>query len=204
MAICRSLAGLMGGKLELQSEAGRGSTFRFTVRLALAQERAAPSGRAPGRILPSSKSLRILLAEDNPVNQKVAGRLLERMGHRVDIAPDGEQAVAAAMRGAYDLVLMDCQMPRMDGYTAARAIRQAGPAAGPADPGRSVPIAAMTANATPEARRRCLDAGMDYFLSKPVAPALLYDLIEKIVAAIPPADAPCHPGIAPAELPLCQ
>ena len=100
-------------------------------------------------------------------------RLLERMGHRVDIAPDGQEAVAAVTSYAYDLVLMDCQMPRMDGYAATRAIRQL-------DPSRLIPIVAMTASATPEAQRRCREAGMDDFLTKPVVAVRLYDLIEKI------------------------
>jgi len=180
LTICRSLVVLMGGELELESETGRGSTFSFAVRLALAADLPARAGTARGRIPQSSRSLRILLAEDNVINQKVAVRLLERMGHRVDIAPDGQDAVAAATRSAYDLVLMDCQMPRMDGYAATRAIRQL-------DPSRLIPIVAMTASATPEAQRRCREAGMDDFLTKPVVAARLYALIEKIAAEHPAA-----------------
>jgi signal transduction histidine kinase/ActR/RegA family two-component response regulator len=180
LAICRSLVSLMGGKLELESQAGCGSTFSFTARLALAPDLPAPVSAAPDRIPQSSRNLRILLAEDNVINQKVAVRLLERMGHRVDIASDGREAVDAATRCAYDLVLMDCQMPNLDGYAATRAIRQL-------DPSRLIPIVAMTASATPEAQRRCREAGMDDFLTKPVVAARLYGLIETIAAGHPAA-----------------
>jgi signal transduction histidine kinase/ActR/RegA family two-component response regulator len=196
LSICRSLVGLMGGKLELDSDAGRGSTFSFAVRLALAPDLTSPASLANGRIARSSRSLRILLAEDNVINQKVAVRLLERMGHRVDIASDGRQAVAAVMRGAYDLVLMDCQMPQMDGYAATRAIRQL-------DLGCAIPIVAMTASATAEAEIGCLEAGMDHFLSKPVVAARLYDMIEKVSAGHTPPAAPSHPGTKSADFPAC-
>jgi len=176
----------MGGQLEVESDTGRGSTFTFAVRLALAPAMAAPSGLSQGRIPHSCESLLILLAEDNAINQKVAVRLLERMGHRVDIAADGLQAVNAVMRCAYDVVLMDCQMPQMDGYAATQAIRQL-------DLGCSIPIVAMTASATPETQRHCQDAGMNYFLSKPVAAARLYDVLEKISAAKHP-DLVASPG----------
>jgi CheY-like chemotaxis protein len=164
----------------LESQAGCGITFSFTARLALAPDLPAPVSAAPDRIPQSSRNLRILLAEDNVINQKVAVRLLERMGHRVDIASDGREAVDAATRCAYDLVLMDCQMPNLDGYAATRAIRQL-------DPSRLIPIVAMTASATPEAQRRCREAGMDDFLTKPVVAARLYGLIETIAAGHPAA-----------------
>jgi len=111
------------------------------------------------------------VAEDNPINQKVALRLLERMGHQAGAAWDGQQAVAAVEQTEYDLVLMDCQMPNMDGYAATRAIRQL-------ERGRRLPIVAMTANAMADDRRRCLEAGMDGFLAKPVSTQHLYNLLE--------------------------
>jgi len=106
---------------------------------------------------------RILIVEDNPVNQKLALRLLEKFGHRADVAGNGLEALAALTRLPYDLLLMDCQMPEMDGYDAARAIRSK-----EKDTGVHVPIVAMTANAMPGDRERCLAAGMDDYISKPI------------------------------------
>jgi len=165
LTICRKLVSLMNGLLELESEPGRGSTFRFILRLPIAESPAALSPtvepcEAAGR------HLRILLAEDNAINQKVAARLLERMGHAVDLVDNGRQAVAAFENTPYDLVLMDCQMPVMDGYAAARAIRLL-------DCGREIPIVAMTANAMAEDRQRCLECGMDDYWSKPISLARL-------------------------------
>ncbi len=171
LAICRRLINLMGGKLELHSEPGRGSIFLFNAIFPVVARSAAPTRPAQDRIRTSHRHLRILLVEDNVVNQKVAVRLLERMGHRVEIAGDGRQAVAAVQVVEYDLVLMDCQMPVMDGYAAAQAIREM-------ECGRHLPIVAMTAHAMPEDRRRCLDAGMDEYLAKPISAERLYDLVE--------------------------
>jgi CheY-like chemotaxis protein len=107
---------------------------------------------------------RILLAEDNPVNQKVAVHMLDRLGYRCDIASNGQEAVAMLLRMPYDLVLMDCQMPEMDGYMATRLIRKREEGSG-----RRTPIVAMTANAMREDRARCLESGMDGFIPKPIA-----------------------------------
>jgi two-component system, sensor histidine kinase and response regulator len=171
LSICSQLVALMDGKLLLQSEPGCGSTFSFTVRLPIAAAGASPARARECRLPRSRQRLRILVAEDNAINRKVALSLLERMGHQVDTVCDGEQAVATVAQAEYDLVLMDCQMPRMDGYAAARAIRQS-------ERGRRLPIVAMTANAMAIDRKRCLEAGMDDFLSKPVSTRRLYDLLE--------------------------
>jgi len=171
LAICRRLISLMGGNLELDSEPGRGSTFVFNAIFPVVARSTAPVRTAQDRIPVSHRRLRILLVEDNVVNQKVAVRLLERMGHKIDIASDGRQAVAAVQVVDYDLVLMDCQMPVMDGYAAAQTIRGL-------ECGRNLPIVAMTAHAMPEDRRRCLDAGMDEYLAKPISAERLYDLVE--------------------------
>ena len=129
LPICRGLIASMKGRLEIESEPGCGSTFRFTIRFPIAAERAVPERTFQDRIAQSSRRLRVLLAEDNPVNQRVAVRLLERMGHQVDVAGDGKQAVAAVNDVEYDVVLMDCQMPEMDGYTAAGVWLRTGSAA---------------------------------------------------------------------------
>jgi CheY-like chemotaxis protein len=158
--------------LELQSEPGRGSTFRFTLRLAVAESPAVVPASATDRIQHPQRRLRILLAEDNAINQKVAARMLQRMGHEVDLADDGRQAVAAVERAQYDLVLMDCQMPEMDGFAAARAIRLL-------HGGRTLPIVAMTANAMAGDRGRCLESGMDDYLAKPISLAKLQAGLEE-------------------------
>jgi PAS domain S-box-containing protein len=116
--------------------------------------------------LPAGPKRRILVAEDNPVNQRVARAMLERLGYEVLVVADGRAAVDAAAKGGFDLVLMDCQMPVLDGYAATRAIRQS-----EGGSGRHLPIVAMTANAMDEDRERCASAGMDGHLAKPVRKA---------------------------------
>jgi CheY-like chemotaxis protein len=123
-----------------------------------------PSAAAIDHELADRHPLRILLAEDNPVNQKLAMRLLERMGYRADLASNGREAVDAVDRGDYDLVLMDVQMPELDGLEATRRIRSARPA------GNGPHIVAMTANALEGDRETCLAAGMDDYVAKPIRP----------------------------------
>jgi signal transduction histidine kinase/CheY-like chemotaxis protein len=173
LAICRRVLALMNGYLEVESQVGRGSCFRAFLTLPLAENAAAPETRPSVRIPSANRALRILLAEDNAINRTVAVRLLERMGHRVAVAVDGTEAVAAVSRERYDLILMDCQMPVMDGYAAAREIRRLKLPATP-------PIVALTANAMAEDRRRCLEAGMDDYLAKPISLDRLAMLIENL------------------------
>lgn len=132
--------------------------------------------RAPSAAPPPAKrpELRVLLVEDNPVNQEVARLQLERLGATVEVAADGQEALEALDRGRFALVLMDCQMPRMDGYTATRAIRRR-------PDGASLPIVALTANAMLGDRERCLQAGMDDYLSKPVRQSDLAGVIQRWV-----------------------
>ncbi len=160
LAICKQLVALMGGAIAVDSEPGKGSRFVVHVEL----ERSEPLRElvdltANRASLP--RRLHVLVAEDNPVNQLVAQRLLERYGCTVDVVATGTAAVNRYHMERYDLVLMDCQMPELDGYEAARRIRNA------AHPVR-VPIIALTAQAFPGDRERCLAAGMDDYVSKPI------------------------------------
>ncbi len=156
LAICAQLVELMGGELGLESAVGEGSTFSFDLSL--------PAAEAPEPVaqVAAARSVRVLLAEDNPVNQKLAVRLLAKCGHRVDVVDNGRKAVEILASGrAYDLVLMDVQMPEMGGLEATRRIREL---PGPAS---QIPIIALTASALAEDRERCAAAGMDDFLTKP-------------------------------------
>jgi CheY-like chemotaxis protein len=177
LTISRGLIALMNGRLEMESELGAGTCFRIFVTLRTATGAANLRRPAQEGFRVAKRRLRILLAEYNAVNQKVAVRLLEKMGHQVEVAADGERAVAAVSLDIYDLVLMDCQMPVMDGYAATRAIRQL-------NLRRRLPIVAMTANAMPEDRQRCLEAGMDDYVSKPISTAQLYSAIEAASSGI--------------------
>jgi two-component system, sensor histidine kinase and response regulator len=161
LAICRRLAHLMGGEVGVSSRAGHGSTFWFTAALRSARTHtvAAPgaSEAVATRIAPS----RILVVDDNVVNQLVSAKILQKLHCRVDTATNGVEAVDAVSRVAYDLILMDCQMPVMDGYEATAAIRRL------AGPHAHVPIVAITANVLGTERDRCLAAGMDDYITKP-------------------------------------
>ena len=180
LAITRRLAELMGGEAGMTSVWGEGSTFWFTARLSPGRARNQSSRTQPRVDLDSAEyalrerasGLRILLAEDNPVNREVAIDLLAEAGLLVDTAEDGREAIDKASNNAYDLILMDVQMPNLDGLQATEGIRKL--------PGhKETPILAMTANAFEENRRRCLEAGMNDFVVKPVAPQLLYTVLLK-------------------------
>ncbi|MFN7934577.1 MAG: ATP-binding protein [Bryobacteraceae bacterium] len=162
LAISRRLVEMMGGEVAVESEPGKGSCFYFTLRLDRVEPQPQPSpAAAPLKDL--SSPLRILLAEDNPVNQKLALRVLEKQGHSVEVVPNGKLALDALSERYFDLVLMDVQMPEMDGLTATRILRQRENGSS-----RRVPIVALTANAMKGDREKCLDAGMDSYVSKPI------------------------------------
>ncbi|WP_082488903.1 hybrid sensor histidine kinase/response regulator [Duganella sp. Leaf61] len=214
LAICKELVELMDGAIAAESRVGVGSTFSFTLPLAVGAAPLAGPDTGPHREYHAYR-LRILCAEDVRTNQIIVSTLLENMGHDIRIVENGLQALHALAESDYDLVLMDGRMPMMDGEQATRLIR----AGGNEDyrmRDASIPIIALTANASDHDRARYLGVGMDGFLSKPVDERLLYDQIEKIIAlhlargrplrAVDPAQLPsaCHAdldaqfGVAPA------
>ena len=183
LMICKRLVGLMGGRILLASTPGKGSTFSFEIPLRPIAE----SGRPPSTLLPKpalAKPLpgargRILIAEDGEANQLVAAAILRKAGYAVDLARDGEEALGAARTAAYDLVLMDVRMPRMDGFAATAAIRALEGAAG------RVPIIAMTAAAMPDEVARCLAAGMDAHVAKPMDLTALLSAVSDMLESRP-------------------
>jgi signal transduction histidine kinase/ActR/RegA family two-component response regulator len=176
LAIVRQLARLMGGDVSVRSEPGRGTCF--AVELVLARGAGPASATVAATAAPPESpptgSLRVLVAEDNPVNQALVQALLTRAGHRCTMVGDGVAALEASDAEPFDLVLMDMQMPRLDGLAASRALRERG---------AHMPILALTANAMPEDQRRCLEAGMDGFLAKPYRADDLWRALRRAIAA---------------------
>jgi len=199
LAITRRLAQLMDGDAGAESEPGKGSRFWFTAKLQYGRGPIplSPAAQIPAKpvaeLVGSRAGAKILLAEDNPVNREVALDLLQAIGLRVDIAEDGDQAVELARRNSYDLILMDMQMPKMDGIDATRMIR--------ALPGlETLPVVAMTANVFDDDRQRCFDAGMNDFIPKPVDPARLHTtLLKWLPRRNAAAPAPAAPPAMDAE-----
>jgi CheY-like chemotaxis protein len=163
LAICRGLLDLMGGTIAVETEVGAGSTFRISVELQRGQSSqiiGAESRFEPDRSMEGG--LRILVAEDNEINQLVICAMLAQLGHSSDLARDGHEVLAKVQAAAYDLVLMDIQMPNLDGLAAARAIRALD------GPTSQIPIIALTANTMVEDRQTYLEAGMDDHVAKPI------------------------------------
>ena len=175
LSICSQLVKLMGGKIWVESEEGKGSAFHFTADFELPEE---PLLNAAPALRERRRGLSVMVVEDNPVNQQLAVRLLERRGHRVVVAADGREALAALEEGNFDAVLMDVQMPGLDGFQATAAIREKEIATG-----KHLRIIAMTAHALEGYRDRCRAAGMDGYVSKPVRAEEMFAAIENPDAA---------------------
>jgi signal transduction histidine kinase/CheY-like chemotaxis protein len=182
LTICKQLTTLMGGSIHLESHPGQGSRFWIELPLCLADESAPTSLAASNHLsgIPQDwplHSLHVLLADDDPINRKVAQKLLERLGATVEVVVNGREAVDRVLLSHYDVILMDCQMPVMDGYEATREIR-----AREKDSEVRRPIVALTANAMQGDRQTCLESGMDDYLTKPINPRELVKVFHPWIA----------------------
>jgi signal transduction histidine kinase/ActR/RegA family two-component response regulator len=173
LAICRQLCRAMGGDIGVESEPGHGSRFWFTVQCAVGERPQVAAPPLQPAIVARADALRILVVDDTAVMRGLIAKLLSRMGYQADLACDGREAVAAVGDKSYDLVLMDLQMPGLDGISATTEIR------GLNDPARDVPIVALTANALVGQREICFAAGMNDFLTKPINPDALQAAIAR-------------------------
>jgi signal transduction histidine kinase/ActR/RegA family two-component response regulator len=174
LSISKQLIEIMGGRIGVHSEAGAGSTFYFVLTLPLSDEGDLKSDSAAQ--IPQRISARILLAEDNQVNQLVARKILAGLGSEVVVVENGLLAIEKLKTETFDVVLLDCQMPVMDGYTAAREIRRLPGAVS------NIPIIAMTAHAMTGDREKCMEAGMNEYISKPVKKEVIAEVLARFLA----------------------
>lgn len=177
LTIAKQLVELMGGEIGLHSLPGRGSTFWFTVRLSHCPAVSPVSVATPLKnayLADKNLTGRVLIVEDNPVNAEIAGTILESFGCQIQSVENGRIALDVLAQETFDLILMDCHMPELDGYATTVAIRQREMTSG-----EHTPIVALTANAMASERERCLKTGMDDYLSKPFNPEQLYDVLQR-------------------------
>ena len=182
LTISARLVAMMGGAIWIESLEGKGSCFRFTAHMLAGDPGVSASTTAPfaspAMVAHTPRALRILVAEDNAVNQRLAVCLLQKHGHRVTVAGNGREAMEALDRDRFDAVLMDIQMPEMSGFEATAAIRRT-----ERGTNRHIPIIAMTAHAMKSDREQCLECGMDAYLSKPIRPQELLEALESVTMA---------------------
>ena len=199
LAITKSLIELMDGRIGVASSEGQGATFWIELELSVADVAdaaglASPRGRQPSLPANSDRSVRILVVDDVDLNRELAVAYLASDSHSVDLAADGQEAIARARLGVYDLILMDVQMPGVDGLAATRAIRECFSA-------RALPIIAMTAQALPNQIADCIDAGMNDYLAKPITPISLTAMVEKWTREVTePGPSDAQPGDGLLEL----
>jgi PAS domain S-box-containing protein len=174
LAISKRLVSLMGGEISVESAPGLGSIFSFQAEFG--KQKGSVDAPPPAELIVSpadpKKNLRILLAEDNQVNQKVATKLLQSLGYNPDVANNGLEVLSALQHATYDIILMDCQMPEMDGYETTRQLRQT-------FQDRAPHVIAMTANALPGDREKCLEAGMEDYMPKPIRLEALRSMLSR-------------------------
>jgi PAS domain S-box-containing protein len=181
LAICRQLAELMGGTVGVESTEGKGTTVWFTAVLEkqttvkVVPPQSPVTVGSPGKMDAAESGARLLLAEDDPINQRLIQILLQKKGYQVDVAGNDREALQELEKNDYDLVLMDCMMPEMNGYEATRVIRDLASAVQNHD----IPVIALTANNMREDRDKCLEAGMDDHLAKPFEFSRLFAILEK-------------------------
>lgn len=184
LSICKSLVHMMGGIIGLSSEPGKGSTFWFTVKLQPAKSQNSPlQNQNIPQFTHKKISGRVLVAEDNAINQKIALKIVEKMGCRADAVGNGSEAIDALANIPYDLILMDCQMPEMDGFEATVKIREIEKSTGK----KRIPIVALTASAMGADQQKCIDVGMDDYLTKPVDFQKVWLALEKWLKQHPTA-----------------
>ncbi len=193
LTISARLVELMGGRIWAESQLGQGSTFHFTVELEVSTRRLS-SLELPTKTLPTTRSLRVLLAEDNPINQRVALGMLEILGHQTTLATNGQEVLDALERQSFDVILMDVQMPNMDGITTTKLIREREQTST-----SRVPIIALTAHAMQGDRERFLAAGMDAYISKPVRLEEMRRALAKLCQSMTPL-----PPTRPVEVIHCD